>query len=174
MEPAVLERVAETAAVRLFVDRAQTVQPDFALSDANVQDVAAICHRLDGLPLALELAATRVGILPPAALLTRLAQRLPLLTGGARDRPARQHTMRGAIAWSEDLLSPWEQRLFRTLAMFADGFTLSAAAEVVPDPDDRPARWDHVSGRQGLAAAFTGVRGRAALRDAGDDPGVWP
>jgi len=133
-EPAVLERVAETAAVRLFVERAQTVQPDFALSNANVQDVADICHRLDGLPLALELAATRVGILPPAALLTRLAQRLPLLTGGARDRPARQHTMRGTIAWSEDLLSPWEQRLFRTLAVFADGFTLTAAAAVVPDP----------------------------------------
>lgn len=133
-EPAVLERVAETAAVRLFIERAQTVQPDFALSNANVQEVAAICQRLDGLPLALELAATRVGILPPAALLTRLAQRLPLLTGGARDRPARQHTMRGAIAWSEDLLSPWEQRLFRTLAIFADGFTLTAAAAVVSDP----------------------------------------
>ena len=133
-EPAALERVAETAAVRLFVERAQTVQPDFALSNANVQEVAAICHRLDGLPLALELAATRVGILAPAALLARLAKRLPLLTGGARDRPARQHTMRGAIAWSDDLLSPWEQRLFRTLAIFADGFTLAAAAAVVPDP----------------------------------------
>ena len=133
-EPAVLERVAETAAVRLFVERAQTVQADFALSNANVQAVAAICNRLDGLPLALELAATRVGILPPAALLTRLAQRLPLLTGGARDRPARQHTMRGAIAWSEDLLPSWEQRLFRTLAIFADGFTLTAAAAIVPDP----------------------------------------
>jgi len=132
-EPVVLERVAETAAVRLFVERAQTVQPDFTLSNANVQEVAAICHRLDGLPLALELAATRVGILPPAAMLARLAQRLPLLTGGARDRPARQHTMRGAIAWSEDLLSPREQRLFRTLAIFAGGFTLTAAAAVVPD-----------------------------------------
>jgi tetratricopeptide (TPR) repeat protein len=85
--------------------------------------------------LALELAATRVGILPPAALLSRLEQRLPLLTGGARDRPARQRTMRGAIAWSEDLLSPKEQSLFRALAVFADGFTLSAAAEVVPDAD---------------------------------------
>jgi len=133
-EPAVLERVAETAAVRLFVERAQTVQPDFALSNSNVQEVAAICHRLDGLPLALELAATRVGSLPPAALLTRLAQRLPLLTAGARDRPARQHTMRGAIAWSEDLLPLEEQHLFRTLAIFAGGFTLTAAAAVVPDP----------------------------------------
>ena len=133
-EPAALERVAEAAAVRLFVERAQTVRPDFALSSSNVHEVAAICHRLDGLPLALELAATRVGILPPAALLARLAQRLPLLTGGARDRPARQHTMRGAIAWSDDLLSPSEQRLFRTLAIFAGGFTLTAAAVVVPDP----------------------------------------
>ncbi len=134
LESAALEQVAETAAVRLFIERAQTVQPNFALSNTNVQEVAAICHRLDGLPLALELAATRVGILPPAALLTHLAQRLPLLTGGARDRPTRQHTMRGAIAWSEDLLSPWEQRLFRTLAIFADGFTLTAAAAVLPDP----------------------------------------
>jgi non-specific serine/threonine protein kinase len=134
-EPAVLERIAETAAVRLFVERAQAVQPDFVLSSANIQEVAAICRRLDGLPLALELAATRVGILPPVALLTHLAQRLPLLTGGPRDRPARQHTMRGAIAWSEDLLSPWEQRLFRTLAIFADGFTLPAVAAVVHDPE---------------------------------------
>ena len=133
--PGALERVAEAAAVRLFVERAQTVEPGFALSNANVREVAAICQRLDGLPLALELAATRVGILPPAALLARLTQRLPLLTGGSRDRPVRQHTMRGAIAWSEDLLSPWEQRLFRTLAIFAGGFTLSAAKAVVLDPE---------------------------------------
>lgn len=132
--PAVLEQVAKTAAVRLFVERAQTVQPDFTLSHTNFQEVAAICQRLDGLPLALELAATRVGILPPRALLTRLAQRLPLLTDGARDRPARQHTMRAAIAWSEDLLTPWQQRLFRSLAIFADGFTLTAAASVMLDP----------------------------------------
>ena len=134
-QSAVLEHVAETASVRLFVERAQTVQPEFALSRTNVQEVAAICHRLDGLPLALELAATRIGILPPAALLTRLAHRLPLLTGGARDRPTRQQTMRGAIAWSEDLLSPWEQRLFRTLAIFADGFTLTAVAAVMPSSE---------------------------------------
>ena len=133
-EPATLDRVAETAAVRLFVERAQTVQPDFALSTTNVQEVAAICHQLDGLPLALELAATRIGTLPPAALLALLAQRLPLLTGGARDRPARQQTMRGTIAWSDDLLSPRGQRLFRTLAIFAGGFTLAAATAVVPDP----------------------------------------
>ncbi len=133
-EPATLDRVAGTAAVRLFVERAQTVQPDFALSNANVEDVAAICHRLDGLPLALELAATRVGALPPATLLALLAQRLPLLTGGSRDRPARQQTMRGTIAWSDDLLSPQEQRLFRSLAIFAGGFTLEAATAVVPNP----------------------------------------
>ena len=133
-EPATLDRVAETAAVRLFVERAQTVQPGFTLSNVNVQEVAAICQRLDGLPLALELAATRVGSLPPAALLALLGRRLPLLTGGPRDRPARQQTMRGTIAWSDDLLSPIEQRLFRTLAMFADSFTLAAAVAVVPDP----------------------------------------
>lgn len=133
-QPATLDRVAETAAVRLFVERAQTVQPDFTLSNANVQEVAAICHRLDGLPLALELAATRIGSLPPATLLALLAQRLPLLTGGSRDRPARQQTMRGTIAWSDDLLSPQEQRLFRSIAIFAGGFTLAAATAVVPNP----------------------------------------
>ena len=124
------EAALESAAVRLFVERAQAVKPGFALDEANVADVVAICRRLDGLPLAIELAAARVRILSPAALLARLDQRLSILTGGARDLPERQQTLRAAIAWSHDLLTGEERSLFARLAIFAGGCTFEAAEAV--------------------------------------------
>src|SRR5262249_37552348 len=114
--------------------RAQHAQPDFHLSDMNARTLAAICARLDGVPLALELAAARVKLLPPAALLQRLERRLPVLTGGARDVEERQRTMRATLAWSYALLPPAEQCLFRRLAVFAGGCTLEAAEAVCLAP----------------------------------------
>ena len=125
-----VEAIAGRAAVRLFVARAQAVQPDFVLTAENARAVAEICRRVDGLPLAVELAAARIKVLPPTALLARLEPRLPLLTGGGRDQPERQRTMRDAIAWSYDLLPPDEQALLRHLSVFAGGFTLEAVEAV--------------------------------------------
>lgn len=138
-----LEEVGQSDAVRLFVERARAIQPDFGLSATNAAAIAAICQRVDGLPLAIELAAARVRVLPPMALLARLEKRLPLLTGGARTLPARQRTMRDAIAWSYDLLTVQEQALFRRLAVFAGGFTLDAA-EVMAAPDGSQSGFDGV------------------------------
>ena len=154
--------IAESPAVRLFVERARAVDATFGLTGENAEAVAAICRRLEGLPLALELAAARVRVLSPAALLARLDAALPLLAGGARDLPARQRTMRDTITWSYTLLSPAERSLFRRLAPFVGGWTIEAAGDV----------WGE--GRGPEAAGHPGSDIPAAVAStedqAGDDP----
>lgn len=131
--PATGDIMPQGDAVRFFVARAQAALPNFALTDDNAGTLTEICHHLDGLPLAIELAAARVPLLPPKVLLARLERRLPLLTGGPRDAPERLQTMRNAIAWSYDFLSESEQALFRRLAIFIGGCTLEAAEYVGGD-----------------------------------------
>jgi non-specific serine/threonine protein kinase len=125
-----LDQLTQSDAVRLFLDRARAVRPALALNDETAAAIARICQLLDGLPLAIEFAAARSNVLSPQAMVSRLERRLPLLTGGARDRPLRQQTMQDAIAWSFDLLTPDEQALFRRLSIFVSSFTLEAAEAV--------------------------------------------
>jgi non-specific serine/threonine protein kinase len=131
-------QLADADAIRLFVTRANAVDPGFAVTAENAASVAAICRRLDGLPLALELAAARTALLSPQALLARLERTLPLLTGGPRDAHAHQQTVRDTIAWSYELLRPDDQARFRRLSAFAGGFTLAAAQAVTGDPSPGP------------------------------------
>jgi predicted ATPase/class 3 adenylate cyclase/DNA-binding CsgD family transcriptional regulator len=142
-----LVALAQSEAVALFLQRAQAVKPDFQLTTANARAVAEICIRLDGLPLAIELAAARIKLLPPPALLARLAHRLQVLTSGARDVPVRQQTLRNTIAWSYHLLDAQEQRLFRQLSVFVGGCTLEAAEAV----------WAALSDGDGAVAVLDGV-----------------
>jgi predicted ATPase/DNA-binding XRE family transcriptional regulator len=130
------EQLVQYAAVALFIQRAQDVTPAFVVTAANAPAVAEICQRLDGLPLAIELAAARIRLFTPQALLKRLHHRLPLLTGGARDLPARQQTLRATIDWSYNLLDPGEQALFRRLGVFVGGCTIEAAEAVCNSNDD--------------------------------------
>jgi predicted ATPase len=125
-----LEELSQNPAVTLFVQRAAAVNPAFVLTADNARAVAEICARLDGLPLAIELAAPRVRMLPPAAMLARLKSRLDLLTSPACDLPARQQALRKTIDWSQGLLSTAEQKLFRRLSVFAGGCTLEGAEAV--------------------------------------------
>ena len=119
------------ASVALFIQRAQAIQPSFQVSQSNARAIAEICVRLDGLPLAIELAAARIRLLPPQALLARLSNSLQVLTAGAQTLPMRQQTLRNAIQWSYDLLDIQEQQLFRRLSVFVGGWTLEAAEAVV-------------------------------------------
>src|SRR5262249_50850446 len=125
--------LAQAPALALFVERAQAVNPGFRLTGANAAAVAELCAGLDGLPLALALAAAQTRVRTPQALVARCENRLGLLAGGARDLPGRQRTLRRTIDWSHQLLSETEKAVFRRLALFAGGFTLEAAQAVV-DP----------------------------------------
>ncbi len=132
------EDLAQYASVSLFVQRAQAIKPDFKLTQTNAGAIAELCVRLDGLPLALELAAARIRLLPPKALLARLSHRFQVLTGGPRTMPERQQTLRNTIKWSHDLLDANERRLFRQLSVFVGGWTLEAAEAVCNAVNDPP------------------------------------
>lgn len=126
--------LGESPSVRLFAYRARAVQPDFALTPESTRYVGEICRRLDGLPLAIELASARIAGMPPVALLNRLNTRLPMLEARHRDVPERLQTMRSAIAWSYELLTPAEQVHFRRLTVFNSDFSLSLAV-AISDPE---------------------------------------
>ena len=126
-----LESLSQIASVTLFVQCTQAMLPTFQLTDENARDVAELCARLEGIPLALELAAAHCKVFSPHALLSRLEHPLDMLTGGRRDAPPRHQTLRNMLSWNDDVLSPDEQRLFRRLAIFDGGFSLQAAEEIM-------------------------------------------
>jgi predicted ATPase/class 3 adenylate cyclase len=130
------ERLTQYEAVRLFIERAQAVRADFSVTNVNAPAIAEICHRLDGLPLAIELAAPVIRVLSPQAMLTRLGNRLKLLKGGPRDLPTRQQTLRGTIDWSYELLEEEEKTLFGRLSVFSGGRTLEAIEEICDPQGD--------------------------------------
>ena len=167
--------VADVPAVRLFVERARAARAGFALTDENAGAIADICLALDGLPLAIELAAARVKMIPPEALLARVAGKSLSLDGGARDRPARQQTLRATIDWGYELLTPAEQRLFRRLAVFVRGWTLEGAEAVCDARQDLGIDvFDGVSSLidKSLVRAMDGGVCRTPFHDAVDDPRV--
>src|SRR5215470_6990541 len=129
-QPAAVSDLAQIPSIQLWCQRVGAIDPSWTLTSDNASTVAEICRRLDGLPLAIELAAARVRILPPALLLERLSRRLAVLTEGPRDLPARQRTLRAAINWSYGLLDHSEQRVFRRVAVFQGGFSFEAASAV--------------------------------------------
>jgi predicted ATPase/DNA-binding CsgD family transcriptional regulator len=141
--------LSQYAAVALFLQCAWALQPEFQVTSTSTRAIAEICVRLEGVPLAIELAAARIKQLPPQALLTQLSHRLPVLTSGPQDAPVRQQTLRNTLAWSYDLLNPWEQQLLRQLSVFVGGCTLQAAEAVCAAPGNGVGA--------GLASVFDGV-----------------
>ncbi|MGH8104272.1 MAG: ATP-binding protein, partial [bacterium] len=137
--PVKLAALEDSEAVRLFVERAREAQSDFNLNDQNAKAVSRICVRLDGIPLALELAAARVRAMSVDQIANRLDDRFRLLTGGSRTALPRQQTLRALIEWSYDLLSEKEKTLLRRLSVFAGGWMLEAAEKVCSDPAEAPA-----------------------------------
>jgi predicted ATPase/class 3 adenylate cyclase len=133
-----IDRLSQYEAVRLFIERAKAARPDFSVTDENAPAVAEICMRLDGLPLAIELAAARIKLLPPRAMLERLGSRLKLVTGGARNLPERQRTLRGTIEWSHTLLEEGERVFFARLAVFSGGRTMEAIEAICDAKGDLP------------------------------------
>ena len=167
-EAPALEEAASNPAVRLFVERAREARAGFTLDADNAATVTEVCRRLEGLPLAIELAAARTRVLSLASILTRLARPLALLTDGRAGSPSRQRTLRQTIAWSYDLLAPDEQALFRRLAVFVDGFDLDAAAAIaVVDEDDRDDEWGALDGVASLVD-------KSLLRRLGEAEGRTP
>ena len=162
-----VEDAERHGAVRLFVERARAARPGFELTEENVGAVAEICRRLDGLPLAIELAAARVRVLPPRALLARLGSRLGLLTGGARDLPERQRTLRDTIAWSHGLLTEDERALFARLGVFVGGFDLEAVEAAFRPDDGFPE--DPDGGADVLETLGSLVDGSLVRREEGDE-----
>ena len=139
---AVFEQIARSEAVQLFLDRARRVRPDFRLTPATADAIAAICVELEGMPLALELAAARVSVLTARQMLEQLGNKFTILSGGKRDKPERHRTMRSAIAWSYGLLSPDLQAVLRRLSIFRGGFTMDAAAGVCETADIFESLWE--------------------------------
>ncbi|MDP9271808.1 MAG: adenylate/guanylate cyclase domain-containing protein [Chloroflexota bacterium] len=160
-----IDALSRVEAVALFVERARRVQPTFQLTTANADAVAAICRRLDGLPLAIELASAQVKMLAPGAILARLEQALPFLGGGSVDQPARQRTLRAAIEWSYLLLDDPEQTVFRRLTVFSGGWTFEAAEQVTG-----PAGGAHVDVLGGLTALVDQSLVRPAVDAPPDEP----
>ena len=150
-------------AVALFVDRAQAVRPDFVLTETNAAAVAEICRRLEGLPLAIELAAARTRLLDPGALLARLAASLDVLSASAVDMPGRQQTLRATVQWSVGLLDEAEQSLLEAASVFVDGWTIEAAAQVAGLTEDRALELSEALARHSLIYADGGPRSRSRM-----------